>query len=175
MKSLRAALAIAVEPMVAKFTAALIAAMTADVDAHLAGARAAALDHLRASMEVLHVEKRDAEPDRAPAVEAVPAREVVAERLRLVVDRDDARGRDRARATESAPSGEAEAAAPARVNTCSKCGARGFTAKTCGRTHNVVAQSVQTPALASPPPCTSKSDRFARIEAAARARQGTDE
>lgn len=40
-----------------------------------------------------------------------------------------------------------------RANTCSKCGARGFTARTCGKTHNVDAAPIaSSPATAAQVP-----------------------
>ncbi len=72
---------------------------------------------------------------------------------------------------------------------CRKCGALGFRSDGCGSTHNVTSpgpaaerapqppvrverSSASAPATpSSPPPHLTKSDRFSRIEAAARARR----
>jgi hypothetical protein len=61
-----------------------------------------------------------------------------------------------------------------KPNSCSKCGATGFTAATCGKTHNVDGKPATAPyVVAKPPPLNSgRNDRFAAIEAAARARRG---
>jgi len=51
---------------------------------------------------------------------------------------------------------------------CKKCGELGKRADSCGKTHNVTAAIA--PVDIEPPPITSRRDRFAAIEAAARSR-----
>lgn len=67
-----------------------------------------------------------------------------------------------------------------KPNSCKKCGAVGFTSATCGKTHNVGdslpealdRQMDVRPDRKPPPLSSSRSDRFAAIEAAAQARRG---
>lgn len=56
-------------------------------------------------------------------------------------------------------------------NSCSKCGAVGFTARSCGTSHNFTGRDTKTE-NAAPAPVASKKDRFAAIEAAAAMRRG---
>lgn len=62
-----------------------------------------------------------------------------------------------------------------RTNTCRKCGAAGFTARTCGITHNLAEPERAAPVvdLKPPPQVASRNDRFAAIEAAATRRART--
>lgn len=68
----------------------------------------------------------------------------------------------------------------AKVPTCSSCGGTGHNKRSCGRANGVVDDDDQDehehedppPASIASPPPSSRSDRFARIEAAARARRG---
>lgn len=69
-----------------------------------------------------------------------------------------------------------------KPNTCSKCGTRGFTAATCGRTHNVTPDDGEdetddeaTPITkVRPPPPPIRADRFSAIEVAAAKRRIAD-
>ena len=92
-------------------------------------------------------------------------------RVRSVLELDEAAEAPRAR---KAPAREprkatAKTTSGRKPNSCSKCGAVGFTASTCGRSHNV-----PTAVDSKPPPSKrteSSGGRFAAIEAAAQRRE----
>lgn len=127
-----------------------------------------------------HVEDRQSVRDRAVARDAVPPRAV---RIQARAERARSDQRDRAPAVapkivraESEPTPAKKSRAQMK---CRNCGAAGFRADGCGTSHQPLNQPAvvgdrdvkpQNVPPEAPPP--NRSDRFARIEAAARARQG---
>jgi hypothetical protein len=164
---------------VADLIANRIEAELARVDEALATALSAYADGEDAS------DVEDAKPVRDRAVDraAVQARRprVQARARRAAADQGDRAPAVDTAVASAASSPAGQEAAPVtrkrKPNTCRKCGAIGFTAQGCGTSHQPMNREVvdgdrDVKPANVPVPAASKLDRFARIEAAARARRG---
>ena len=164
MKNLRSQF----QPFADKLADELAQLTTTHLDGLLERARAYAINKLRAELEgtkdaeaETEVGHRDRDGSRAALPQRNGRRGV---RVRDGSPRAGTGGADRAGAEKGA-----------RQPTCSKCKQAGHNARSCGRQpkgnpHGP--KSSTTDLVAKPPPPTSLIDRFAAIEAAARARRG---
>lgn len=145
-----------VEPVAQKLADDLTELLVEHATKCLDSASGTAVESLRAQLEAKHVE--DDQPDDSGQTRpAIPRRKKVGRRRR------SPRPLDRARAEESAPT-------QTPTMKCHTCGEPGKNARGCGKTHNVAVEAKPAPSAVMPPP--KRADRFAQIEAQAKARQG---
>lgn len=173
----RAELAVALERAVAPFVERLkndlVKVAVAELGARLENARTYAIERLRADLEgktdgaKLDAGPTDSDRDRAALPRRTPDR-------RSAVDRDAGAGddqRDRRRDPEGTHPSSPSTAAVKQLRLCRACRQPGHRSDRCPngdrdiKPANVIS--------ASPPPLgANRTDRFARIEAAARTRRG---
>jgi hypothetical protein len=168
-----------VRPLADKLVDQVVELIAKQAETSWAAASKAAIDKLREQLEGKHDEEHDAGPRRG-RVDRQKARRHRRARGRARDTREPARagGRDRQRAEEGARAvEEAPAAEPVKQpRKCRLCRQPGHRADRCPNAEQTPASAEQAapslntrPQTSSPPP--SKLDRFARIEAAARARR----
>lgn len=161
-----AALSKAIEPFVRDLALRLAEMLAEHADRALVAAREHAIERLSAELAGGH---DAADQDDTPAEEPEPKRRAIAaKRVRVAKPETYAPSR---RAREDRTALQANGKAPP---SCSKCGYVGGNARGCGTAHETLVagakQNGVTVADVEPPP-PARSDRFAAIEAAARARR----
>lgn len=138
------------------FAAALIKLFEKRNKEVIAAARAIAIDHVRASLE-----ESDGRTDTADGAGNRDIAELEAKVDALKVrglDEDEQVAADPPRARAARRVDAEPTAERRRANTCRKCGAVGFTARTCGKTHNVAVDARPDTHAAPPAPADDARD-----------------